>query len=240
MKAVHTSSLSVTLAFYVFIILVPDLIIADPVLFILLEHKGHRSCRISSVLHSNEDVSELMKVYARLQGSCNIHAFLALMLTCGKSLDEIADRERCYHHRGFVRFEQSRHAKMNPELAARSHELVLQCCDSISYSTARRLTRKQEAGPDVDGGKPFLVGASMASEEPFHEFIGLDGTLVDEDLHAMRANEPNSEHAWRASHRRAIRVSVYIFTPGAPWWICMHIHVYLGVLNRNFEHCTAR
>ena len=58
-----------------------------------------------------QDVSELMKPYARFQESGNIHAFLALMLTFGKRLDETADREGCYHHRGLVRFEQSRRAR---------------------------------------------------------------------------------------------------------------------------------
>ena len=38
---------------------------------------------------------------------------VSLTFMSRKSLDEIADREGCYHHKGFVRFEQSRHVRLD-------------------------------------------------------------------------------------------------------------------------------
>ena len=73
--------------------------------------------------------------------------------------------------------------------------------------------------------------------------MNFNGTRIDEDLHVVHANEPNG--MWHA--RGVVRITGehtilvrYIHLPRGPWWICMHIHVYLDVLNRNFEHCTAR
>ena len=83
----------------------------------------------------------------------------------------------------------------------------------------------------------FLVDASMASEDVFIK--NFDGTRVDE-LHAVHANEPNgmcTRGERRITGEHTIRV-LYIFIHGVHGGL--YIHVYLAVLNRNFEHCTAR
>ena len=63
----------------------------------------------------------------------------------------------------------------------------------------------------------------MASEERFHEFIGLDGTLIDEDLHAMHANEPSFlEGKSQASHTC---ICIYFY----PWGAMVDSYAYTCV-----------